>query len=31
MFFYELTGDTVWGATARLLTQLLSIATGTEA
>jgi 8-oxo-dGTP pyrophosphatase MutT (NUDIX family) len=30
MFFYELTGDTVWGATARLLTQLLSIATGTE-
>ncbi|MPY91775.1 MAG: NUDIX domain-containing protein [Acidimicrobiia bacterium] len=31
MFFYELTGDTVWGATARLLTQLLGIATGTEA
>src|SRR5690606_15322231 len=30
MYFYELTGDTVWGATARLLTQLLSIATGTE-
>ncbi len=30
MFFYELTGDTVWGATARMLTQLLAIATGTE-
>ena len=30
MFFYELIGDTVWGATAAMLTQLLRIATGTE-
>lgn len=30
MYFYELVGDTVWGATARMLTQLLQIATGTE-
>jgi 8-oxo-dGTP pyrophosphatase MutT (NUDIX family) len=30
MHFFELHGDTVWGATARMLHQLLAIATGTE-
>ena len=29
MHFFELYGDTVWGATARMLYQLLTIATGT--
>lgn len=29
MAFFELFGDTVWGATARMLRQLLAIATGT--
>jgi 8-oxo-dGTP pyrophosphatase MutT (NUDIX family) len=29
IFFFELVGDTVWGATAALLRQLLGIATGT--
>lgn len=28
--FFELVGDTVWGATAAMLRQLLAIATGTE-
>ena len=28
--FFELVGDTVWGATAAILRQLLSIATGTD-
>ena len=28
--FFELAGDTVWGATAAILRQLLSIATGTD-
>lgn len=28
MFFYDLAGDTVWGATARVLTQLLSVISG---
>jgi 8-oxo-dGTP pyrophosphatase MutT (NUDIX family) len=31
MHFFDLAGDTVWGATARMLFQLLTIATGTEA
>ena len=31
MHFFELHGDTVWGATGRMLYQLLTIATGTEA
>ena len=30
MHFFELYGDTVWGATARMLYQLLTIATGTD-
>ena len=30
MYFFDLVGDTVWGATARMLFQLLTIATGTE-
>ncbi|MDY7101877.1 MAG: CoA pyrophosphatase [Actinomycetota bacterium] len=30
MAFFELVGDTVWGATARMLRQLLAIATGVE-
>lgn len=29
MFFFELVGDTVWGATAAMLRQLLGLATGT--
>jgi 8-oxo-dGTP pyrophosphatase MutT (NUDIX family) len=29
--FFELVGDTVWGATAAMLRQLLAIATGTDA
>ena len=29
IFFFELVGDTVWGATAAMLRQLLGIATGT--
>lgn len=29
LYFFEIPGDTVWGATARLLHQLLSIVTGT--
>lgn len=29
MFFFELVGDTVWGATAAMLRQLLGFATGT--
>jgi hypothetical protein len=28
--FFELEGDTVWGATAAMLRQLLAIATGTD-
>lgn len=31
MHFFELVGDTIWGATARMLYQLLAIVTGTEA
>jgi len=31
MWFYELVGDTVWGATAAMLRQLLGFATGTVA
>ena len=31
MFFFELVGDTVWGATAAMLRQLLGLATGTVA
>ncbi|MCU1497745.1 MAG: putative hydrolase [Acidimicrobiales bacterium] len=31
MFFFELFGDTVWGATAAMLRQLLGLATGTVA
>lgn len=31
MFFFELYGDTVWGATAAMLRQLLGLATGTVA
>ena len=30
MAFFELPGETVWGATARILTRLLSILTGTD-
>jgi 8-oxo-dGTP pyrophosphatase MutT (NUDIX family) len=30
IYFFELVGDTIWGATARMLRQLLSIATGVE-
>jgi 8-oxo-dGTP pyrophosphatase MutT (NUDIX family) len=30
MYFFDLIGDTVWGATARMLVQLLRIATGTD-
>ena len=30
MYFFDLIGDTVWGATARMLVQLLCIATGTH-
>jgi hypothetical protein len=26
LFFYEIEGDTIWGATGRMLTQLLCIA-----
>lgn len=29
IFFFELVGDTIWGATAAMLRQLLGIATGT--
>ena len=29
--FFELEGDTVWGATGSMLRQLLAIATGTDA
>ena len=28
LFFYEIEGDTIWGATGRMLTQLLSIGLG---
>ena len=28
LYFFEIVGDTIWGATARILHQLLSIATG---
>jgi len=31
LFFYEIEGDTIWGATGRMLTQLLSIALGLPA
>ena len=31
MFFFDLVGDTVWGATAAMLRQLLGLATGTVA
>ncbi len=31
IFFFELQGDTVWGATAAMLRQLLGLATGTVA
>jgi 8-oxo-dGTP pyrophosphatase MutT (NUDIX family) len=30
LFFYEIEGDTIWGATGRMLTQLLSIALGLD-
>lgn len=30
LFFYELEGDTIWGATGRMLTQLLAIALGLD-
>jgi 8-oxo-dGTP pyrophosphatase MutT (NUDIX family) len=30
MHFFELVGDTIWGATARMLYQLLAVVTGTE-
>ena len=30
LFFFELVGDTVWGATATMLRQLLGLATGTQ-
>lgn len=30
MYFFEVVGDTVWGATARMLVDLLTLATGTE-
>lgn len=29
LYFFEIEGDTIWGATARILHQLLSVATGT--
>ena len=29
LYFFEIVGDTIWGATARILHQLLSIVTGT--
>lgn len=29
LFFFEIPGDTIWGATARILHQLLSLVTGT--
>jgi hypothetical protein len=31
MAFYELAGETVWGATARILTHFLAAVTGTSA
>ena len=31
LFFYEIEGDTIWGATGRMLTQLLCIALGLPA
>jgi 8-oxo-dGTP pyrophosphatase MutT (NUDIX family) len=31
LFFYEIEGDTIWGATARMLTQLLCIGLGLDA
>jgi len=31
IWFFDLVGDTIWGATASMLRQLLAIATGTEA
>lgn len=31
IYFFELVGDTIWGATARMLRQLLAIVTGVEA
>ena len=30
LFFYEIEGDTIWGATGRMLTQLLAIALGLD-
>ena len=30
IFFFELVGDTVWGATGAMLRQLLGLATGTR-
>jgi hypothetical protein len=30
VFFFEIEGDTVWGATAAMLRNLLSIVTGTH-
>jgi 8-oxo-dGTP pyrophosphatase MutT (NUDIX family) len=30
IYFFELVGDTIWGATARMLRQLLAIVTGVE-
>jgi 8-oxo-dGTP pyrophosphatase MutT (NUDIX family) len=30
LFFYEIEGDTIWGATGRMLTQLLSLALGLD-
>jgi 8-oxo-dGTP pyrophosphatase MutT (NUDIX family) len=30
LFFYEIEGDTIWGATARMLTQLLAVGLGVD-
>jgi hypothetical protein len=30
LFFYEIEGDTIWGATGRMLTQLLTIGLGLD-
>ena len=30
IYFFELVGDTIWGATARMLRQLLAVATGAD-
>jgi 8-oxo-dGTP pyrophosphatase MutT (NUDIX family) len=31
IYFFELVGDTIWGATARMLRQLLAVVTGSDA